>query len=355
VTTAAGEALLYRPCFPDAYRPGVGIVGCGGIVKLAHLTAYTAYGVDVVGVYDPAASATDGIRDRYPIVGRVFETLDELLDDPRIEIVDVATHPTERLELMRRALAAGKHVLSQKPFALDAGAARELVEEADRRGLRLAVNQNGRWAPAWRVATLLVQQGAVGDVCAVTHLYEHDFGWTVGDWPDALEHFVIYDFSAHWIDITRCWLDGKTPAAARALEYRTPGQPAESTAPWGAWMVFDYEDGSSAAIRSVGTETQRPGNPFWIHGTEGTIRGSVRKGTDFVELERGSAVTRYVLEGDWFPDGFAGTMGELCSAIAEDREPFNSGRHNLLSLEMMLAACRSAELDGRAVRLGDVR
>ena len=258
MTTATGGAPLYRPCFPDAYRPGVGIVGCGGIVKLAHLTAYTTYGVDVVGVYDPAASATDGIRDRYPIVGRVFETLDELLDDPRIEIVDVATHPTERLELMRRALAAGKHVLSQKPFALDAGAARELVEEADRRGLRLAVNQNGRWAPAWRVATLLVQQGAVGDVCAVTHLYEHDFGWTVGDWPDALEHFVIYDFSAHWIDITRCWLDGKTPAAARALEYRTPGQPAESTAPWGAWIVFDYEDGSSAAIRSVGRKRSVP-------------------------------------------------------------------------------------------------
>ena len=117
-------------------------------------------------------------------------SLDELLADPRIEIVDVATHPAERPALMRRALEAGKHVLSQKPFALDIADARGLVEEAERRGLRLAVNQNGRWAPAWRIATLLVQQGAIGDVCAVTHLYEHDFGWTVGDWPDELEHFA---------------------------------------------------------------------------------------------------------------------------------------------------------------------
>jgi predicted dehydrogenase len=351
-TTLPLPPVEYRPSFPDGYRPGIGIVGCGGIVKLAHLAAYTAYGVDVVGVYDPAPAATDGIRERYPVVGRVFESLDELLADPRIEIVDVATHPAERLALMHRALEAGKHVLSQKPFALDASDARGLVAEAERRGLRLAVNQNGRWAPAWRIATLLVQEGAIGDVCAVTHLYEHDFGWTVGDWPDELEHFVIYDFSAHWIDITRCWLDGKTVAAVRAHEYRNPGQPAETKAPWGAWILIEYDDGSSAAIRSVGIETARPGNPFWIHGTEGTIRGSVRKGTDFVELERRGTVTRYALEGEWMPDGFAGTLGELCSAIAEDREPFNSGRHNLLSLEMILAACRSADLDGAPVAVG---
>ena len=39
----------YKPSFPSGYRPGVGIIGCGGIVKLAHLPAYTAYDVDVVG------------------------------------------------------------------------------------------------------------------------------------------------------------------------------------------------------------------------------------------------------------------------------------------------------------------
>ena len=64
--------LEYRPSFPDGYRPGVGVVGCGGIVKLAHLAAYTAYGVDVVGVYDTSSAATEEIRERHPVVGRVF-------------------------------------------------------------------------------------------------------------------------------------------------------------------------------------------------------------------------------------------------------------------------------------------
>jgi hypothetical protein len=141
----------------------------------------------------------------------------------------------------------------------------------------------------------------------------------------------------------------------RALEYRTPAQPAASKAPLGAWVVVECEDGTSGAIRSVGSaRTARPGNPFWIHGTEGTIRGSVRKGSDFVELERDGLFSRYALEGEWLPDGFAGAMGELVSAIAEQREPYNSARHNLLSLQLTLAACRSAEEDGRPVAPGEI-
>jgi predicted dehydrogenase len=354
-TTRTGLVLDHRPSFPPDYRPGVGIVGCGGIVKLAHLPAYAAYGVDVVGVYDPEPTATDGIRDRYPVVGRVFDSLDELLADPAVEVVDIATPPAVRIELIRRALAAGKHVLAQKPLALKVGAAQEVVDEAERLGLRLAVNQNGRWAPAWRVATLLVEQGAIGDVHAVTHLFEHDFAWTLGTPVDEIEHFVLYDFSIHWIDISRCWLDGKTVSDVRALEHRTPAQPRENKAPWGAWVLIEYTDGSTAAIRSVGfAQTERPGDPFWIHGTEGTIRGSVRKATDFVELERDGAVTRYHLRGEWLNDGFAGAMAELQTAIAEDRAPYNSARHNLLSLEITLAACRSAGAGGRPIRLDEL-
>jgi predicted dehydrogenase len=91
-----------------------------------------------------------------------------------------------------------------------------------------------------------------------------------------------------------------------------------------------------------------------VHGTEGTIRGSIRKGSDFVELERDGETTRYALDGDWFLNGFAGTLAELLTAVAEDREPYNSARHNLLSLQMTLAACRSADDGGRAVTLEEV-
>jgi predicted dehydrogenase len=356
VTSAEAErALDYRPSFPPEYRPGLGLVGCGDIARSWHLPAYAQYGVDVVGVFDPAPDATDGIRDRFPFVRRVFANLDDLLADEEIEIVDVATRPDVRPALIQQALQAGKHVLAQKPLALDVRAARELADEADARGVRVAVNQNGRWAPPWRIATLLIEQGAVGEVFAITHLHDRPLPPLVGTHFDELEHFVIYDFFVHWIDICRCWLDGRTVEAVRALDYRTADQPPDARSPWAAWVEIHYADGASALVRNVGeARTKRPSSPFWVHGTEGTIRGSVLLGSDFVELERDGVTIRYALEGAWYPDGFAGALGELVSAIAEDREPFNSARHNLLSLQMTLAACTSAEEGARAVSLDEI-
>jgi predicted dehydrogenase len=356
VSSAQAERSFdYRPSFPPGYRPGLGLIGCGDIARSWHLPAYAEYGVHVVGVYDPIPEATDGIRDRFPFVRRVYPSLDELLADEEIEIVDVATRPDVRPELIRRTLEAGKHVLAQKPLALDVGAARRIAEEADELGLRVAVNQNGRWSPPWRIATLLIEEGAVGDVLAVTHLHDRPLPPLVGTHFDELEHFVIYDYFVHWIDICRCWLDGRAVEAVRAFDYRTPDQPATARSPWAAWVEIHFVDGASALIRNVGeARTKRPSCPFWVHGTEGTIRGSVLLGSDFVELERIGVTSRYELEGAWYPDGFAGALGELVTSIAEDREPFNSARHNLLSLQMTLAACRSAEEGGRAVSLDEI-
>ncbi|MBA3375732.1 MAG: Gfo/Idh/MocA family oxidoreductase [Actinobacteria bacterium] len=310
----------------------------------------------MVGVYDMRPEATIGICEQFG-VETVFGDIEELLSHPEVEIVDIATHPDVRPALVRQALAAGKHVLAQKPLALDLQTARELVEEGERLGRVVAVNQNGRWAPAWRAATLLIEQGAIGDIVAVTHLYHHNYRFTLGTLFDEVEHLVLYDYSVHWFDITRCWLEGKTATAVRACEYRAPNQPLESRASWGVWAAIDYEDGSSALIRGVGcAETSRPRKLFWIHGSEGTIRGAVLgsgpvPGEELLELERDGATTRLQLVGSWHTDGFAGAMGELVTAIAEEREPYNSARHNLLSLELTLAACRSAEDDGRPVAI----
>jgi len=209
--------INYQPSFPAGYSPGVGIIGCGAVVKRSHLTAYAKSGVNVAGVYDLRPEATQGVCEQFN-VSRVCGTLDELLEDPSIEVVDIATPPEVRVPLMRQALEAGKHILAQKPLA-------PTVEEADDRGLKLAVNQNGRWLPPWRISTLLIQEAVIGDVLAITHLYDMKHGWTIGTHFDNMDHFVIYDFSIHRLDIIRCWMDCRTPVTIRAREYRTPNQP----------------------------------------------------------------------------------------------------------------------------------
>ncbi len=344
-------ALGYRPSFP-AEPLAVAIVGCGSAAKDLHLPAYEAWTVDVAGVYDALPAATAGVRERFPFVRRVYGSLEEVLADPEVAVVDIATRPAERPALILQAIEAGKHVLAQKPLALDLESARHAVEAADAAGVKLAVNQNGRWSPPLRAATLLVQQGAIGEVMAVTHLHDKNMPPVVGLHFDELDHFVIYDYDVHWIDISRCWLDGDRPVEVRASDYRVPGQPDHARNAWGANVEIRFASGANVLIRTVGdARTSRGGAPFWIHGTEGTIRGSVLLGSDFLELDRDGQITSFELEGAWYPDGLAGTMAELLSAIAEDREPYNSARHNLLSLELTLAACRSADLNGERVTL----
>lgn len=94
--------------------------------------------------------------------------------------------------------------------------------------------------------------------------------------------------------------------------------------------VVDYRASSSLDYKPRFPADYRPG--IGIIGCGGIVKGAH-------------------LPGAWFPDGFAGAMGELLCAIAEDREPYNAAAHNLLSLHLTLEACRSADMDGQLVQL----
>jgi predicted dehydrogenase len=344
-----------RPRFP-ADRGGVAILGSGTIAQSAHLPAYEKYGVGVTGVWSRSRSTTDGLRERFPFVGRVYDSAEELLADPTVRIVDIATPPAGRLDWVARAVEAGKHVLAQKPLTVDPAelaSLTALLERADERGIRVAVNQNGRWAPPWRLATLLAREGAVGEVVGVTHLHDKPLPPLVGTPFDDVEHMLVTDYLMHWIDITRCWLEPGLVTRVWAFDSRVPGQPPESRNPWSATISMAADTGATATLRIAGDVTARdPSCPFWIHGTAGTLRGSVLTGSDRLSLDRDGAVADLPLDGQWFVDGFAGTMGELMSAVAEDRQPENSAAHAAVSVAIMLAARESARRGGEPVAPG---
>ena len=343
-----------EPNLPPDFKAGIGIIGCGQIVRSAHLPAYEKLGLRIAGVYDISPDAIAQITNNSRIEN-FYVQLDDLLNNPDITVVDIATHPAQRIDLIQQALFSRKHILAQKPLSPDVSSAANVIAEAHSQNLKLAVNQNGRWAPAWRIATLLIEQGAIGQVLSITHHYDVNFSWVTGTPFDEIPHWALYDYSVHWFDIIRCWM-GDTPVEhVRARDYRLPHQPAESKANWGMWAEVGYENGANAMIRTTGGSPATKGrHPFWIHGTEGVIRGSVL-GDDFLELETKHTVQSFKLRGNWFPDGFAGAMSELIHAVTENREPFNSARHNLLSLSMTLAACLSADRDGQPVTLEQIQ
>ncbi|MEL4504621.1 Gfo/Idh/MocA family oxidoreductase [Luteococcus sp. H138] len=337
----------HRPRIP-ASPPGIGILGCGRIARSAHLPAYRQYGLPVVGVW--SRSGTRGVLADFPEVMRSYQSAEELLRDPAVTVVDLATGPTGRVDWIARCVEAGKHVLVQKPLVDDWSELDRLMpvlDRADAAGVVVAVNQNARWAPTWRLATRLVEHGAIGKVVGVTHLHDKSLPPIVGTPFDDVQHMLISDYLMHWIDITCLWL-GSPVTRVAALDSRLPGQPSESRNPWAAVVNLCAENGATATLRVSGNAVaSRGGCPFWIHGTEGTLRGSILLGSDRLTLERDGQHISYDLQGQWFVDGFAGTMGELMSAIAESREPENSARLVAPSVQAMLAAVDSARADGR--------
>jgi predicted dehydrogenase len=349
-----------RPRFPvdPARRAGVAILGAGTIAQSAHLPAYQRYGVGVTGVWSRTAATTRTVLERFPFVGRVYATAEELLEDPEVQYVDIATGPEGRLAWIEAAIGAGKHVLAQKPLTLsadDLAALPTLLAKAEASGVEVAVNHNGRWAPPWRAVTLLLRSGTIGEVVGVTHLHDKPLPPLAGTPFDDVPHMLLTDYLLHWADITRTWLaDGGAGrvSAVQAVDSRVPGQPADARNPWSATLTLSTESGATGNLRIAGNVVAaEPGCPFWVHGTTGSLRGSVLLDSDRLALDDGTTVTDIALSGAWFVDGFAAAMGELMCAVEEGRRPENSAADAALSVEVVLGARRSAELDGTPVRL----
>ena len=343
--------LPYRPQSPHTYSPNIGLIGCGGITHY-HLRAYVAAGFKVTAFCDlDTAKAEERRREFYP-AAKIYGDYLELLADDSIEVVDITTHPPERPPIIEAALRAGKHVLSQKPFVLDLDDGQRLIEIADKMNRRLAINQNGRWAPHFSYARQVVNSGIIGEVFGA-HLSCHwDHTWVKGSQFEKVKHLILYDYAIHWFDMVRCLLHGKKAKRVFASTARVPGQQLMPDLLGQALIEFDEAQATLAFDAGLPSGSQER---TFLSGTLGSLY-SVGSGNQEQQLTVNTATGHWTpkLVGSWFPDGFHGTMGELLCAIEEGRESTINAQDNLQSLELCFAAIHSAAT-GQPVTPGTVR
>jgi predicted dehydrogenase len=357
LTAGAGTARIaapmvaYRPEDPRRYRPRIGLIGCGGITEY-HLRAYKAAGYDVAVLCDRTlAKARRRQREFYP-AAMVRTDYCELLRRDDIEVVDIATHPEERVTIMRAAIEAGKHVLSQKPFVTDIDVGERLCDLAEKRGVRLAVNQNGRWAPHFSYLRNAIEQGLIGAPIAA-HLAVHwDHNWVKGTPFEQVRHLVLYDFGVHWFDILCCFMGDTRPTRVFASAAVSPSQKAKP--PLLAQAAVEYDGAQASIVFDADVRSGREDRTF-VAGTKGTLLSQGPSLTEqAVTLHTPRGMARPKLRGSWFAEGFHGAMAELLLAIEQNREPAHGGRNNLKSLALCFAACASADA-GKPIVPGTVR
>lgn len=337
-----------KPNNPAAHR--IGLIGAGGVSDY-HLKAYAAAGWNVVAIADHTLEQARVRRDAYFPSASVGSEGEALIRRADITILDITPHPAERMPLVRLALEAGKHVLSQKPFVLDLRDGEELVALAEAKKVKLAVNQNGRWAPHFHYLRQAVHSGLIGEVHSVDFNVQWDHTWVTGmERFESIPHLVLFDFAIHWFDIATCLLRPERAETVTALVATCSGQ--RFRPPALATVVIQYP---RAQIRMSFNAHTLYGEEdvTTVVGSRGTLRsrGANLNDQPAVDVHLAKGQGRVPLVGRWLEDGFTGTMGELLCAIEEDREPENSARSNLPALELCFAALRSADQGGLPVKL----
>jgi predicted dehydrogenase len=138
-----------------------------------------------------------------------YDSLDALLEQEGVDVVDCAAPNHLHREVILRAIAAGKHVYCEKPLALDGAQAREIASAAQQAGVRLGMTFNYRFIPAIQRAVELIQDGALGEVYTFRADYLHTgyqdpdrpLGWRMR--KEQSGGGALVDMGAHLIDLLR--------------------------------------------------------------------------------------------------------------------------------------------------------
>src|SRR5581483_3681824 len=180
-----------------------GVVGTG-FIGVVHVDALRRLGVEVAGVVGSSPE-----RAAAKAIAPVYESYEALLADERVDVVHLTTPNHLHYPQVKQALAAGKHVVCEKPLATTAAESGELVELAERSGLVHCTNFNIRFYPLVQELRERVRAGEIGQVWNVHGGYLQDWLALPTDWNWRLEPEragalrAVGDIGSHWLDLAQ--------------------------------------------------------------------------------------------------------------------------------------------------------
>jgi predicted dehydrogenase len=185
---------------------GAVVVGTG-FIGVVHVEALRRLGVQVHGVVG-SSRARAAERAAALSLPPAYESFEAMLADPRVDVVHITSPNRLHYPQAVAALAAGKHVVCEKPLAMTSAETGELVRLAQASGLVHAVNFNIRFYPICRHLHQLVREGGLGNVRIVSGHYLQDWLLLDTDWNWRLEPELggslraVADIGSHWMDLT---------------------------------------------------------------------------------------------------------------------------------------------------------
>jgi predicted dehydrogenase len=358
--------LNHAPPPPARKDLAIGVIGAGFIVRDIQLVAYRKAGYNVVAIAsnNPAQAAEAA---EFRGIQKCYDTVEQLLEDPGIEVVDIAVPPHAQREIVDLILQHKDHIRgihAQKPLAMNYAEARGIVEACEKAGVVLAVNQNMRYDQSVRALKHLLERGDLGEPVLGTIEMRAIPHWQ--PWVHEYGKVTLLVMSIHHLDTFRYWFGNPDCVYASArTDPRTKFEHRDGI----VLSILEYDSGLRASAWDdvwAGPAREGAASDIYIkwrvEGTDGlalgtigwpaypnrqpsTIRFATKKHPDVWVAPQWPEV--------WFPDAFAGTMGSLLEALATGNEPAISGRDNLDTMALVDACYRSLD-EHRPVRLDEI-
>jgi predicted dehydrogenase len=312
-------------------------LGTGAIAAraLAPALAATA-GARLWSVYGRDAAKAKAFAEGHGAIAprAVFTNLNDLLNDPQVHAVIVATPDRLHAEQALQAARAGKHVFTEKPMAHDVEAAQMMVQACRTAGVRLGVGYHLRWHAGHRAVIERIRQGVLGPLRHVraqwTYRADDDRNWRaheeVGRW------WSLAGRGTHLIDLVRWAL---LPTEGEIVDMR-------SLITRSVWKGAHDETAIISLLFASGATAEILTSVLFDSATRFEIHGAVRR--VICEDTLGDHGGGQILLDD-IPLEYASTnpyVGELqdfVSAVNEHRDPEVPGEEGLRNVEIMVAAC----------------
>ena len=341
----------------------IGCVGAGMIMAECHLAAYREAGFEVAAIASRTKANAERVAERWGIA-TVHDTPEALIEDPSIEIVDLAFPPDLQPNLIRHALRQRhvKAILAQKPLALSLEEAVKLRDEAKAAGKPLSVNQNMRYDQSMRVLKQIMDRGGLGDI-VFAQIDMH----AIPHWQGFLQEYdrlTLANMSVHHLDVLRflfgdpdeiTTLTRKDPRTTFAhsdgitvstLKFPSGVMAVSLEDVWSGPRQDGYADDQHISWRVDGTLGVAKGTIGWPTGEASTL-------TYASTTETGGKWVTPRWDTMWFPHAFIGVMEQLQHAVATNTPPVLDVADNVRTMALVEGAYRSIA-EARTVRLSEI-
>ena len=335
---------------------GIGLIGCG-IWGSIHARTYSASPlVNLVAVCDQNRDRAKQFADKYGFTSFTSD-LKELLSNPDVSAVSIATPDHTHAPILLKALEAGKHILVEKPLAMTVEECEKILTARDKNGVKLMVDFHNRWNIPFLQVRRMIETGELGDLMMINIMLNDTIyvPTKMLEWADRSS--PVHFLGSHLVDLIR-WLSGaeikKVYAVSRSVVLKSKGVQT----PDFYQSILEFSNGTTAYVENCWIVAENAPNVFDF---KGEFIGS--KGSTYVNASHHRMIEKYTEDSSGFPDvtGVVDINGKptgFCTAsiehfidcVAHGSDPVVTGEDGLEATRIVQAMEQSAR-SGRPVDL----